>query len=231
MLTQTDARIYLAGLRGQFQTGGFRSFRTFNFEEYNAVGREPFGGLLAFNDETLLPECENTFGTDTACQVILLPMIGAIEVTGAGREPEFANSGEVLSLFLNPGETFRIGNPYAGEAVNYLQIRIRDERNIRAPYVNASFDLSVHNTLLPLPGIPGNPAHFFIGKYGGRQEGIFTSGAAGCSAFVFVIEGAFEVQDRLLEKHDGLALHHTREIEFEALSNDAIILFFSLTKI
>jgi redox-sensitive bicupin YhaK (pirin superfamily) len=42
--------------------------------------------------------------------------------------------------------------------------------------------------------------------------------------FVFVIEGAFEVEGRLLHERDSLALWETGKAEMEALSNDAIIL-------
>ena len=48
-------------------------------------------------------------------------------------------------------------------------------------------------------------------------------------AFVFVIEGAFEVQGTLLHERDGLALWKTEEVEMEALSNEAIILVIELT--
>jgi len=42
--------------------------------------------------------------------------------------------------------------------------------------------------------------------------------------YVFVIEGAFEVQNRLLHARDGLSLSSATEVEFEALSNDAMLL-------
>jgi hypothetical protein len=42
--------------------------------------------------------------------------------------------------------------------------------------------------------------------------------------FVYVIEGAVEFQNRLLEQRDGLALYSVTTSEFEALSNDAILL-------
>jgi redox-sensitive bicupin YhaK (pirin superfamily) len=41
---------------------------------------------------------------------------------------------------------------------------------------------------------------------------------------VYVIEGAFEVQYRLLHARDGLALWEAERVEWEALSNDAILL-------
>ncbi|WP_409034090.1 hypothetical protein [Runella sp.] len=64
-----------------------------------------------------------------------------------------------------------------------------------------------------------------MGKFGGREEGIYTvRNPERNGVFIFVIEGAFEVQNRLLHPRDGLSLTHVTEVEFEALSNDAILL-------
>lgn len=228
MLTQTDAQIYLQSLRGAHQEEGFHSFRTFNFEGYNAYGREPLGALEVLNDEILMPECSYTLRIEARCQVILLPVVGAIEFERKGREPQFVNSGEVLFFIATPDETYTITNPYPDEAVNYLQIRTGNNPLLSTPMsltgITTQFDLSEANVLLPVGGYDGSSAHLFIGQYNGREEGIFTTWNAGHSAFVFIIEGAFEVQNRLLERRDGLALRNAEEIEFEALSNGAIIL-------
>lgn len=231
MLTQTDAQIYLESLRGRFQTEGYRSFRTFNFEEYHAADREPFGTLEAMNDETLMPECSHTLRVERVCQVILLPVVGAIEVEEKGREPRFVNSGEALFLLASPDEVYTITNPYPDEAINYLQVRIDDGTSLSTPMslygITVQFDLSEKNVLLPVRGHNGSSAQLFIGQYDGREEGIFTSWSPDHSAFIFVIEGAFEVQNRLLERRDGLALGNAEAVEFEALSNGAILLIIS----
>ena len=44
------------------------------------------------------------------------------------------------------------------------------------------------------------------------------------NVFAFVIDGVFEVQDRLLHARDGLALSNFKAIDFEALSNESVIL-------
>ena len=228
MLTQTDAQIYLESLRGKFQTDGFRSLRTFNYGEYRAPDRGPVRTLEVLNDETLMPECSCALQVDKFCQVILLPVVGAIEVEEKGREPRFVNSGEVLFLLASPDKHYTITNPYPDEAVNYLQIRINDGEFLSTPMslsgITVQFDLSEKNVLFPVRGYNGSSAHLFIGQYDGREEGIFTSWNADHSAFIFVIEGAFEVQNRLLERRDGLALGNADAIEFEALSNGAILL-------
>jgi len=43
------------------------------------------------------------------------------------------------------------------------------------------------------------------------------------------LEGAFEVEGRLLHARDGLALWETEKVELEALSNDAIILVMEIS--
>ncbi|MHA4737333.1 pirin family protein [Dyadobacter sp. MSC1_007] len=228
MLTQTDAQIYLEGLRGEFQTDGFRSFRTLNFEEYCTTDREAVGALEVLSDETLMPECSYELYSAKNCQIILLPMVGAIEVEERGKEPKFVNSGEAMFLNITPDCIYTITNPYTDEPVNYLQIRINDNPLLSTPMplsgITTQFDLSKVNVLLPIPGHDGSSAHLFIGKYDGREEGIFTIKNPDQKAFIFIIEGAFEVQNRLLEKRDGLALGNVREIEFEALSDGAVLL-------
>lgn len=232
MLTQTDAQIYLEGLRGQFQTDGHRSLRTFNFQDYRAEGREPVGTLEVLNDETLMPECSCEIRVEKFCQVILLPVVGAVEVEEKGREARFVNSGEALFLLASPEEHYTITNPYPDEAVNYLQIRIDDGQYLSSPIstsgLTAHFHLNEKDVLVPVRGYHGSSAHLFIGQYNGRVEGIFTSWNPQHSAFVFVIEGAFEVQNRLLERRDALVLGNAEMVAFEALSNGAVLLVIDL---
>ncbi|MBO9614648.1 MAG: hypothetical protein J7619_18250 [Dyadobacter sp.] len=231
MFPPTEAHIYLESLRGQFLADGFRSFRTFNFEEYLAADREAFGTLQVLNDETLMPECSYELRVERSCQIILLPVVGAIEVEEKGREPRFINSGEALFLLASPDKHYTITNPYPDEAINYLQIRVAGGEFLSTPMsfgITSQFGLSEKNVLLPVRGYDGSSAHLFIGQYDGREEGIFNSLNADHSAFIFVIEGAFEVQNRLLERRDGLALSNAEAVEFEALSNGAILLVVDL---
>ncbi len=226
MLVQTEAQIYLESQRGCFQTESFRSFRTFNFDGYQADGRESFGNLLVFNDETLLAQCYSTLETEQACRIILIPLVGGIEVN-LGEQIEFVNSGEVLSFFAQPDENYVISNPYAEEAVNYLQIRTGHAFSQQQKQLN-QFDILYKNTLLPVFSGEKDEVNIYIGKYEGREEGVFFNDLSNRGIFSFVIEGAFEVQNRLLEKRDGLSIQCAGEIEFEALSNNAVILILEV---
>ncbi len=66
-------------------------------------------------------------------------------------------------------------------------------------------------------------------KFAGRKEAVYKISRQKNSVFAFVIQGAFEVQGRLLHARDGLGLwDDTNLIELEALSNDAIVLLVEL---
>jgi quercetin 2,3-dioxygenase len=47
-------------------------------------------------------------------------------------------------------------------------------------------------------------------------------------AFIFVIDGVFEVQNRLLHRRDALLLPAPEKLEFEALSEGAILLVLEI---
>jgi hypothetical protein len=229
MLTQTEAQIYLASLRGHFQTENFRSLRTLNFEDYFAEGREPFGNLLVFNDETLLAECGHELKVNEACQVILLPLVGAIEIKSGENEGQFVNSGEALILNPRPNGSYMITNPYPDEAINYLQIRLGNAGSFQKNEVTLTrFHFSYNNTLQSVWNAEDGRRNVFVGQYKGREEGVFLTSRENSSVFIFIIQGAFEVQNRLLEARDALSIRGVQEIEFEALSNDAVILVFEL---
>jgi quercetin 2,3-dioxygenase len=79
MITQTEATIFLSDQRGCSQTDWFRSFHCFNFGAYQAKHRAPFGCLRVFNDDTLAGEKSLKMQLDENTDVILLPLVGAVE--------------------------------------------------------------------------------------------------------------------------------------------------------
>jgi succinate dehydrogenase flavin-adding protein (antitoxin of CptAB toxin-antitoxin module) len=227
---QVEARIFLEGRRGLFQTDGFRSFRTFNFGDYQAEGREAFGKLLVVNDETLLAQCEHEIKVNEFCEIILIPLVGGIEVHVEKDSAEFVNSGEALRFFANPDQTYVVINPYPQEMINYLQIRLSTEYSKHDKQLS-EFNLLHKNTLQPVFSGGKGEVNIYVGKYGGREEGVYSVSNPGNGVFVFVIEGAFEIQNRLMERRDGLSLRNVEIIEFEALSQDAMLLLVEIKMI
>lgn len=231
MLSQTEAIIYLADQRGCSQKEWYRSYHTFNFGDYQHASRKPVGNLQALNDDTLKGGRTLTLPIKEDATVLLLPVVGALHYKNSMNIQGTVDAGNAHLLFLPKESSLEISNPYADELINFLQLWFTPDPQRNPSKVNEfEFDLSAtKNRLIPLQSTEkcnSQHARTFIGKFDGRKEGTHQLRNPGKGIFIFIIEGAFEVQNRLLQPRDGLAIWDTEEIEFEALSNEAIILLF-----
>ncbi|RYY16230.1 MAG: hypothetical protein EOO04_27310 [Chitinophagaceae bacterium] len=100
------------------------------------------------------------------------------------------------------------------------------KKNIQEAKTN--FDINAQlNSLVPVKAHPSG-YRLLIGKFGGREDYIFTPTNIRRSVILYVIEGAFEAAECLLEDRDALLLTGLAHVEFEALSNNAIVLIIEL---
>lgn len=229
MRMQTEARIYLAEQRGCTQSAEYRSFHTLNFGDYQHESRHPFGCLTVFNDDTLRAGKGHTITVSEPTELLLIPVVGGIEIVIAPGESVFLGAGETYHLTAFPGQSYYIENPFETEAVNFLVLGLKTDPTapVNSGRLSATaFDLTERNQLIRL--VTTSNAQVYIGKYGGRQEGILSVSTPKKRLFAFSIEGVFEVQNRLLHPRDGLALGNVEHLEFEALSDDAILLVMEL---
>jgi hypothetical protein len=72
-----------------------------------------------------------------------------------------------------------------------------------------------------------------LGRFTGWEAGTYASSPVAKNqtkrVFISVMQGAFEIANRLLPEKDGLALVYQQadRLEFEALSNDAILIILT----
>jgi redox-sensitive bicupin YhaK (pirin superfamily) len=221
MIEQSNARIYVAGERGHTETGWFRSYNTFNFGNYQSEHKKPFGALYVCNEDTLAPGKSFSLVVEHDSDIILLPTVGVVACKAGDDAVVYTEAGQVLVKNINAGTTVQFSNPLEGELNNFLQLWLSHPSVTGESLM--SFDLQEEkNTLVQLLNHPN--LKLCIGKYTGRQEFEYCVQDRNKGLFAFVIEGAFEVEYRLLETKDGLALWDIDKIEVEALSGDAIIL-------
>lgn len=215
------ANIYLADQRGLTLSDQYRSWHTFNYGQYQHPHREAPGALRVFNEETLAAGQQMTYPLQEARWVLLLPLVGGIVVHTAGKVYE-VEAGAVLELPLNTGSKYRVQNPYA-DLVSYLQIEWQIE-NLKTEAKLYTIGLEQHhNALQPILPLQ-KPYQLSIGKFDGRVDVEYALCKSEKNVFVFVIDGVFEVQNRLLQARDGLYLEGESNLEFEALANEAILL-------
>lgn len=225
-MANATATIYLAEQRGVIQQDViYRSWHTFNYGEYQDPHREAPGALRVFNEETLAGGKQMTYTCQAIGSVILLPMVGGILVQTKGKVYEL-EAGGVLEFPLGKGEVYQVQNPYT-DLVSYLQIEVQVDgfgEGTREGYPYYAIDLEQYHNALQAFFAPQKTFQLSIGKFDGRADVVHDLTKPEKSCFVFVIDGVFEVQNRLLHARDGLYLTDDEAIEFEALANEAIIM-------
>jgi len=234
MTRQSKGKIFLADERGISQAEWFRSLNTFNFGKYLNEYKQPFGDLYVINDDTLDAGCSIRMVIEEYSYIILLPVIGAIAYNDTLGNNSLIAAGQVEIVTAEAGKTIEISNPFDDGLVNFLQVWVKADRIKTAKgsclityNVNKYMDGLVKISPAAL-GASSLPFTISIGKFNGRGETICHVKNNKAGLFVFVIEGAFEVQGRLLHARDGLALWETGEADIEALSNEAIILVIEI---
>ncbi|MBL7733186.1 MAG: hypothetical protein JNM88_18610 [Chitinophagaceae bacterium] len=229
-MIQSNAKIFLSDDRGLNETAWFKSCNTFNFGAYQQEHKQPFGDMYILNDDILDGGRSLSMRAESFSWVLLLPVYGAVSFRDAKGNEGLLAAGQLELLQVDKDEVVTISNPFSDETVNFLQVWIKGEKpaGYSTPLLS-DFDVNrFQNSLVKIsPQYVGDtrlPFNLSIGKFSGRGETIFRPQRKELGTFVFVLEGAFEVEGRLLHPRDGLALWSIEAAEMEALSNDAVIL-------
>ncbi len=218
MLQQNEAIIFLGEKRVVFQSESFRSLSTLPNDDYQKLG-----GILKFSENTLAARA-NVMALAQECQYLLvLPLVGTLEIF-YNQSQTFVQAGQIVCFGLPPQTQVCIENPYENELVNYLEIWIKPKEVFDKFLVYLS-DFEIINTKNVLQEIiiPYLSERFLIGKFDGRSEAIFETKPPE-TVFSYVINGAFEIQNCLVEAQSALALWPKNNVEFEALANENILL-------
>lgn len=222
----SKGKIFLAGERGCTENDWFRSFNTFNFGQYQQANKSPFGALYVMNDDTLAGEKSFELMVEEDSEILLLPIVGTVHYTDSAGNETFVDAGQAQHCYVTKNTKIQFRNPYEKELINFVHYWIKSPKkntNRQPDILSINFE---NNKLISLSkSVSKEASHAsFIGRFNGRAETVYQLQKESNGFFVFVIQGAFEVQYRLLEWRDGLALWNVPEIEIEALSNEAIIL-------
>ena len=215
-MPETEARIFLASRRRGLENAFSRQFQTL-------PGGEA-GTLQKISDDTLRAGLSLPARAESDCTAVLVPYIGDVHLTDTSGTSRLLEEGRVHAWSVKEGDAYEIKNPYEDDAVNFFQITFAGFPSLPVQTRPVVMD-ERPNELLP---IYSGENRVLIGKFDGRAEGTYRLQKASSGTFAFVIEGAFEVQNRLLEKGDGLSLGNLGEVEFEALSQNAVLLLIDL---
>ncbi|MDO1450418.1 hypothetical protein Q0590_29355 [Rhodocytophaga aerolata] len=170
---------------------------------------------------------------EEASYISILPITGQVNVIEPDATVTKLDVGEILILPVASQVTLPLTNPYEAEEITFLHVSIKtNEAAVSGHGQVVAFDLaSLENQLFSLNSVCNTTAYPFaisLGRFDGRKEAFYPLKNQQSTLFAFVVNGAFELEGRLLHAKDGLALWNTPQIELEALSNQAIIVTVEL---
>lgn len=218
MWDPTQSVMYLASRRDTEETFDHRISKSIT---------QPAHGLETWEDVVLAPDKMVHLRFEKEVLMLVMPMVGEVDYQDEKGNLFSVTAGQILLIPLDAGVQASVRNVYQDALVNCLISAVATAHRpaLKAPElipVNLQqfSDVlgSLNNLYLPL----------YIGNFQGRSEAMLSTEAH--KLFVFVIEGAFEVQHRLLEYRDGMLLWNTTQVELEALSNNAKLLILDLGK-
>ncbi|WP_326982180.1 hypothetical protein VUJ46_18535 [Chryseobacterium sp. MYb264] len=135
------------------------------------------------------------------------------------------SSEQVFTLQSIETDTLKIQNNLPNEKADILLLEFKHKAS-ETFFSVESLNLSEKNILIQISENLKFPN--FIGLYDGRKEQEYNLYKKRKSIFGMVINGAFEFQNRLMETRDAILLSEVEMLEFEALSENALILFFEV---
>ncbi|RTQ49617.1 hypothetical protein EJV47_12430 [Hymenobacter gummosus] len=155
-------------------------------------------------------------------QLLVLPIVGGALLTAAGAAETALVPGGVYAVPVGPGQAARLTNPFEHETVNLLLIRAPVPAAAGPALQEAELPLTARNVLVaPTPA--AWPLR--VGLYDSRVKGRIPVSRPAGFALCYVLNGSFEIEDRLVEHRDALLLWNTAAVEFEALSETALLLY------
>lgn len=223
-MDQSKAHIFLSAQREYSQDEQYRSIQLFSDDDSSAGPRNGFQNLKFLNDITLAQQFEQYFEHDRVMSILVMPIVGTVELK-IKNKVERIEVGQVKWIEATEAISYSLRNPYHAELINVIHAGFTGAHSSN---VLISFDLSTSRNSVVRIGCEdaGLPAQLYAGLFDGRREGAIPIHNPGKGAFIFSVEGAFEVQNRLLHPRDALAVWQTEQVEFEALSNEAILVAF-----
>jgi hypothetical protein len=228
MIQQNPAQIFKSESRGQLVSNGHNCFSIFNFGSYFEESRKPFGVLHFLNEIIVAPQHLTKTVLEANTAVLILPLFGGVDYKDSFGNESFIGVEQIRIVSSEKRMSFELTNGYEEENVSYLQIgfnaKSQDSQNNLQQF---HFGLTNKNQLIPL--FETSNALGFIGMYEARKEGFYSLKNNSNGVFVFVINGAFEIENRLLESKDGLSLSGIESLEWEALSENALLIVLEIS--
>jgi redox-sensitive bicupin YhaK (pirin superfamily) len=226
--------IHRADTRGVADHGWLYSRHTFSFAGYYNPQRMGFGKLRVVNDDTV----KGGGGFDTHphdnMEIVSVPLNGALRHRDSMGNTHLISADEVQVMSAGTGLTHSEYNDSATEPVNFLQIWVLPKLHDIGPrYGQKAFDPAGRRNRFQTVVSPGEDesavrinqdAWFSLGDCDAGRTLAYTLHSAANGVYLFVIEGAVEVDGERLEDRDAVGITEATEVTVAAVRDSRLLL-------
>ncbi|KAA5532934.1 pirin family protein [Paenimyroides baculatum] len=175
-----------------------------------------FKDISLFTDISLYQNVNYSCKNLTNQTAVLIPLVGSFSINNNN-----VQANEIISVPVIKNETIDI--KALAEDFSYgLFFIVQQQSNI-----TQNIDITLQQNKLSKFSLIHKKTNIYFGLYELRTKDFLTIDKKN-NYMIFIISGAFEVNDRLLEAREALLIENTDLIDFEALSNNALIQIIEL---
>lgn len=225
-----------AASRGLANHGWLKSYHTFSFSSYQNPERMNFGALRVLNDDLVQPKMG--FGTHPHqnMEIISIPLKGALSHQDSMGNKRAIEVGEVQVMSAGTGLTHSEFNDSKTEDVNFLQLWIiPEEMGVTPNYEQRKFDVSLQKNKLqtvvaPKDKLEGDAlpisqqAYIYRTDLDNEKSITLKPKKSNNGFYIFVVEGAVEVANTLLNSRDAIGIYEAEKVTLKAISNSNLII-------
>lgn len=226
--------LHRANSRGTADLGWLNSKHTFSFSHYHNPERMNFGVLRVLNDDTVAPGMGFGKHPHNNMEIISIPLEGDLRHEDSMGNKTIIRKGDIQIMSAGTGVAHSEFNANNDREVKFLQIWvIPNVQNTEPSYGQITVDDQARkNTLLEIVSPVGQgsgmdihqDAWFSIGTLDSGFETRYKINKSGNGVYIFVLEGAVEVNGQTLERRDGFGIWEIDELNITALSNAEVLL-------
>jgi len=240
METSIKSMVYhSADSRGLANHGWLLSRHTFSFAGYYNPDRVNFGALRVLNDDIVKPGMGFGSHPHDNMEIISIPLRGSLAHKDSMGVQKEIKTGEVQIMSAGSGLVHSEFNHSPTEEVNFLQIWILPKlRNIAPRYDQKDFSKALDSGEMVTVVSPNDPNALWINQDAVLSIGNLKKGSSfvhkvqfhGNGIYVFLIQGAVEVDGKTLNERDALGLLAPKQITV-SVKEDSKLLLIEIPKI
>lgn len=162
------------------------------------------------------------FEYEANCNILVIVLYGEIIINDFKKS---ISAEQIFTLKSTEANILHLKNNLNDEKADVLLFELKSKKTENHFSVE-DLNITKKNKLIQISENIEYPN--FIGLYDGRKEELYSLYQKETSIFGMVINGAFEFQNRLMETRDAILLNEIEELEFEALSENALLIFLEI---